>query len=186
MFKDLFNEKGTTLIEIVAVISIITLFSMILIADFPQIIRQFAVSRSAYKLSQDIRKVADLGLSGVQIDGNSPKGGYGLYIDLSDNEQYIIYADNCSDTPNFEYNDGCDFVVETIKISEQQAGIYIKRINEDSSSASINFTPPSPKITITIPGITDPPNIYIVIGSSFDDGLERTVFVNTSGLIEVE
>ena len=187
-----FQEKGTTLIEIIAVITIITLFSMILIADFPKIIRQYAVSRSSYKLSQDIRRVEDLGLSGVQIEGqNSPVGGYGLYIDLDDNEeQYIIYADNCSDTPDFEYTFGaCDSIVETIGISEQQAGIYIKRINGNISglvnSASINFTPPNPKVTITASDIQNN-SIDIVIGSSFDDSLERTVFVNNSGLIEVK
>ena len=186
-----FQEKGTTLIEIIAVITIITLFSMILIADFPKIIRQYAVSRSSYKLSQDIRRVEDLGLSGVQIEGqNSPVGGYGLYIDLDDNEeQYIIYADNCSDTPDFEYIFGCDSIIETIGISEQQAGIYIKRINGNISgsvdSASINFTPPNPKVTITASDIQNN-SIDIVIGSSFDDSLERTVFVNNSGLIEVK
>src|SRR3989344_4474048 len=186
-----FQEKGTTLIEIIAVITIITLFSMILIADFPKIIRQYAVSRSSYKLTQDIRRVEDLGLSGVQIEGqNSPVGGYGLYIDLDDNEeQYIIYADNCSDTPDFEYIFGCDSIIETIGISEQQAGIYIKRINGNISglvnSASINFTPPNPKVTITASDIQNN-SIDIVIGSSFDDSLERTVFVNNSGLIEVK
>ena len=186
-----FQEKGTTLIEIIAVITIITLFSMILIADFPKIIRQYAVSRSSYKLSQDIRRVEDLGLSGVQIEGqNSPVGGYGLYIDLDDNEeQYIIYADNCSDTPDFEYIFGCDSIIETIGISEQQAGIYIKRINGNISglvnSASINFTPPNPKVTITASDIQNN-SIDIVIGSSFDDSLERTVFVNNSGSIEVK
>lgn len=188
------SENGTTLIEIIAVMSIITLFSVILIADFPQIIRQFAVSRSAYKLSQDIRRTVDLGLSGVQIESpNSPVGGYGLYINLTENnEQYIIYADNCSDTPDFEYTvGGCvggyDSVVEIIAISEQQAGVYIKEINGNTNaSASINFTPPSPKTTITVSGVSNIANVNIVIGSSFDDSLERTVSVNNSGLIEVK
>jgi hypothetical protein len=186
-----FKEKGTTLVEIAVVIFIITMFSLIIINDFPKTLRQFAVSRSAYKLSQDIRRVEDLGLSGVKIAGqNDPYGGYGLYInknEIDGDKQYKIYADNSSATPNFEYNEG-DYIVETITISEQQAGVFIKEINGTAGSydhISINFTPPNPKITIT-PSVAGEKSIDIVISSTFDSSLERTVSINTSGLIEVK
>ena len=183
-----FKEKGATLVEIAVVIFIITMFSLILINDFPKTLRQFAVSRSAYKLSQDIRRVEDLGLSGVKIaDQNDPYGGYGLYIDKTENDkQYKIYSDDFSESPDFKYVDGEDYIVEIIAISEQQAGVFIKEINGTSGSydhISINFTPPNPKITITP---NEEKSIDIVIGSIFDSSLERTVSVNTSGLIEVK
>jgi hypothetical protein len=191
-----FKEKGTTLVEIAVVMFIITMFSLILINDFPKILRQFAVSRSAYKLSQDIRRVEDLGLSGVKIVGQAdPIGGYGLYIDktyVDGDKQYKIYADNCSETADFKYTSitGCqDYIVETIIISEMQAGVYIKEINGTGNSynyISINFTPPNPKITITEFNPLEEKSIDIVIGSIFDSSLEKTVSVNTSGLIEVK
>ena len=71
------KERGITLIEVIVVMVIVTMFSMILIADFPKILRQFAISRASYKLSQDIRRTEDLGLSGVQIgDGLMQAKGY--------------------------------------------------------------------------------------------------------------
>jgi len=187
-----FKEKGTTLVEIAVVIFIITMFSLILINDFPKTLRQFAVSRSAYKLSQDIRRIEDLGLSGVKIAGQAdPKGGYGLYINKTEvdgDKQYKIYADNFSPMPNYEYNTG-DYVVEVITISEQQAGVFIKEINGSVGGSydyiSINFTPPNPKITIT-PSAPEEKSIDIVISSTFDLSLEKTVSINTSGLIEVK
>jgi len=188
-----FKEKGTTLVEIAVVIFIITMFSLILINDFPKTLRQFAVSRSAYKLSQDIRRVEDLGLSGFIIESpNKPVGGYGLYINKNDVDEYKIYADNCSDTADFKYTtgSGCeDDIVETIKISEQQAGVFIKEIKGSDDSpydyVSINFKPPNPKITITADAV-EVNNIDIVISSTFDQSLEKTVSINTSGLIEVK
>ena len=179
------------MIELIAVISIITMFSLILINDFPKTLRQFAVSRSAYKLSQDIRRAEDLGLSGFIIESpNKPVGGYGLYINKNDVDEYIIYADNFSETPNYQYNSG-DSIVETIIISEQQAGVYIKEIKINGEAGgyeevSINFTPPNPKIIITASDDVEEKNVDIVIGSTFDSSLERTVSVNTSGLIEVK
>ena len=191
---DEFQEKGSTLTEIAVAIVIIVFFSMVLIADFPGIIRQFAVSRSAYKLSQDIRRTEDLGLSGIQIESQEtpPPGGYGLYINTEGggDKQYIIYADNCSGPPNFEYDsDGCDSIIETIKMFEEKGGVYIKYIKNEVelsfSSVSINFTPPNPKVTITAAG-GEINSINIVIGSTFDNNLEKIISVNSSGLIEVK
>ena len=94
-------EKGVTLIELVAVVFIIILFTMIVISDFPRIQRQLALSRVTYKLSQDFRKTQDLGLSGIKLSdkNNSPifVQGYGIYMDIkpADNKttRYLIYAD---------------------------------------------------------------------------------------------
>lgn len=90
------SSAGITLIEIVVVIFIITIFSLILFADFPKIQRQYALSSSTYKLAQNFRKVQDLGLSGVQLkDINGDEiavKGYGIYVKPSEN-LYIIYAD---------------------------------------------------------------------------------------------
>ena len=94
------RQRGITLIEIVVVLFIISTFSLILIADFPKIQRQFALSEAAYNLAQDLRSAEDLGLSGAQIkDGGVPAKdipvtGYGVYVNPSMSAtQYLIYAD---------------------------------------------------------------------------------------------
>ncbi len=180
------EEKGITLIEIIVVIAIITLFSMILIADYPKIKRQFALSRAVYKFAQDLRKTQDLGLSGVQIKNSAGEiivaKGYGVYINLSSPTEYKIYADTSRDD---EYTLGEDF--ETIDISKQEAGVFITAINNIGSYryASINFNPPNPKTTIDNLE-SDKNSIEVVFALSVDQLINRKVSINTSGLIEVK
>jgi len=187
------KERGITLIEIIVAIAIITLFSMILLADYPKIRRQFALSRSTYKLAQDLRKTQDLGLSGVQIAGIQAKG-YGIYISFEEdkNKEYIIYADNCPVTPaepDYEYTIGgdCnDSIIETVDISQAEREVYIKEIIRiDGNQTSINFNPPNPDIVINNIRSNES-SIGIVLALSSDSSSTRTVYINTSGLIEVE
>ena len=203
------KERGITLIEVIVVMVIVTMFSMILIADFPKILRQFAISRASYKLSQDIRRTEDLGLSGVQIGQNVKAQGYGVYIDVADDKKYIIYADRgpldlqghslanqqydtttqyCDQITDLDPNLDC--IVESVDISKQESGIYIKEINGGNGIwASLNFKPPNPDIllkTSATSGSAGENSIEIKLGSSADDSLERIISVNKSGLIEVK
>jgi type II secretory pathway pseudopilin PulG len=90
-------ERGITLVEIMVVVFIIALFTVILVSDFPRMLRQMALSRVSYSFAQNLRKAQDLGLSGIQL--YDVKGapievkGYGVYINLNAPKQYIIYAD---------------------------------------------------------------------------------------------
>lgn len=199
MFSD---ERGITLIEIIVVMVIATMFSMILVTDFPKILRQFAISRTAYRLAQDIRKTEDLGLSGVRIgDGQIAAKGYGVYITslAPDNKKYIIYADR-GDTPNQQFDStdkSCDqetnlqldCIVESIDITKQEYDIYIEKINGDVNNwdwASINFKPPNPDIKLVTSNPETESKIDIVLTSASDSSLTRTVSVNKSGLVEVK
>jgi hypothetical protein len=198
-------NKGITIIEIIVVIFIVTLFSVILISNFPKILRQFALSRVTYKLSQDLRKTQDLGLSGVVTnDGETTARpiitlkGYGVYINATQPAtQYIIYADldnsktynpasaiKCSDEP--VNNPTSDCIIETIDVSIENPSLYIKSLsNVTGNITSINFTPPDPIININniVYGNS---KIGITIGLTSDPSASRTVWINTSGLIEVQ
>ena len=200
-FKKLKNpEAGATLIELVVAISIIVLFSLILISDFPKILRQAALSRATYKLAQDLRRVQDLGLSGVQVTYGSsaqllPVHGYGIYFNSSTYpSQYIIYADvdgnnkyggttDCSSLPNTTPTVDC--AIETIDITKENSDLYIEGIDGVSGNyTSINFTPPTPTISIdNIIGTGS--EIGIVLGLKSDSST-RTVKINKSGLIQVQ
>ena len=215
-FQNLKNrEEGITLVEIVAVIFIIGLFSAIVIADFPTIQKHFALSRASYQLAQDLRKIQDLGLSGVQttdMAGNPISvQGYGIYIDAaSAPQQYVIYADindnNPADDqlysglPSFplcskKVNPATDCVLDVVDISASDPDIYIKDLNNITgfpvaSSTSINFSPPNPTVNIDNLCTTCPypanTQVGIVLGLHSDNSAERTVWINTSGLISVQ
>jgi len=190
------SSKGITLVEVIVAIAIITVFSLIIINDFPKIKRQFALSRATYKLAQDIRKTEDLGLSGVQVldeDGDPIiTKGYGFYINiLSNNKQYLTYADTNTPT-DYRYTSGEDYIVETINILEDEPGVFVKEIYDVNNPAvtnywaSINFSPPNPTIIITTDTGIDETELGIVLGLELDSSATRTVFINSSGLVDVE
>ena len=203
------REKGITLVEIVVAIFIITLFSLIMISDFPKIMKRFALSRATYKLAQDLRRVEDLGLSGIKITDKykvlvTGVNGYGIYINPT-YTQYAIYADIGAEPLNRQRYSGIpditdlsarcdqqdnpvnDCIIETVDISKENSSLFIATpiINTSSNNISINFSPPDP-IT-KIDGLSAPHSeIGIVLGISTDSSITRKVFVNTSGLIRVE
>jgi len=202
----LFSESGAgiTLVEIAVVIFIVALFSTIMISDFPKIQRQFALSRVTYKLSQDLRRTQDLGLSGVRVNDSDENPitvkGYGIYVNLNQStKQYIIYADVATiGVADQKYNGNfstslcssqtsptSDCVIEEIiDISKENPSLYIKSIKINNVSftfTSINFTPPGPIINIDNLSSGNSVGIELSNGSA-----TRTVWVNTSGLIEVQ
>lgn len=94
------QQKGITLIELVIIICIMAVFSLIMISDFPKIIREYALSKVTYKMSQDLRGVQDSTLSGMTVTDyytcKVPAKDYGVYFNTqTDNQkkQYIIFAD---------------------------------------------------------------------------------------------
>lgn len=190
------SEKGITLIEIVVVVFIITMFSVILIANFPKIQRQYALSRATYQLAQNLRRVQDLGLSGVKLrddDGNIVDAkGYGIYVVVKA-EEYILYGDSCSVVDRMytisssicgELNH--DYIIETINFNDENAGVFISEIrNIVANSTSINFSPPNPYIEISNLGPNEN-SVEIVLSLFSDLSNTRIVSVNTSGLIEVK
>lgn len=219
------NGKGVTLIEIVVVVFLIALFSVIMISDFPKIQRNFALSRSAYKFAQDLRKAEDLGLSGVSLyhkEGEEPimVKGYGFYVNKSNPlaRQYVIYADVAGEPDGYgvrssdqEYNyngsyDLCadaefgngerktDCVIELIDLGDINSNLFISDIIDSSenpisaNAISINFSPPNPDINIKdSDGNTyNTTRIGFVLGLISDTSATRKVWVNTSGLINVQ
>jgi len=87
------------MIEMMVIIAIVAILPTIIIANFPQIKLQFALSRSAHRFSQDLRRAQEMSLSFLRYRdaaGNfQTVTGYGVHIDLPTlgNKKYIIYAD---------------------------------------------------------------------------------------------
>jgi prepilin-type N-terminal cleavage/methylation domain-containing protein len=195
------SEKGITLIEMLIVIFIIALLSGILMVDFPKIKRQFALTRAVYRMNQDLRKIQDMGFSGEQLEGISPKG-YGIYINLDDanlgNKKYIMYADVDDDQKYTEQTEvicsaqepNKDCVIEEIDFSQVEVGVFINTIENTTNGrwVDINFKPPNPTTTITnlatVPsGIN---RVLVIFTLDSDSSKTRIISINTSGLIELK
>ena len=187
------------MVEILVVVLVIALFSAILVADFPRIKKRMALSRAVYAVSQDIKKVQDMGFSGVKIEG-VPVAGYGIYFNLDTlgDKKYIIYADrgtgtvgdkrfsgvyvDCDD-PEAQADQDC--IIEEIDMSSEP-GIIIKEFKSvsDLRQLSVNFSPPNPEIIISTLA-EGKNNAEIVLGMESGED-SRSVQINLSGLIEVK
>lgn len=180
------SVKGITTVEILVVVFIIALFASILVIDLPKIARQFAITRAVYKMSQDLRKAQNMGLSGQQVKGINVKG-YGVYINLDSsnlgNKKYIIYAD-INDNKKYE---NTDYIIETTDFSKTESGVIMDKIDgtTNDKEVDINFEPPNPTITITslLPSIN---KAEIIFALESDLLKTRIVSINMAGLIEVK
>ena len=187
------KERGFNIIELVVVVTIIGVLLLVAIANFPQTKLQFALSRSAYKFEQDVRRTQDMTLSyEEQKDSGGvpqPVSGFGVYIDLDTlgNKKYIIYADRA---PGNQVYDALDYIVETIDLSQIEPGVIIKQIaNVTGNIADVYFAPPNPTIKISPLAPQSCQNaqqsIDIIFALESDPAKTKTVAINTSGLVQV-
>lgn len=186
------KEKGITLVEILVVIFIIALFSGILVSDFPKIRRRFSLTRATYKLAQDLKRVQDMGFSGVRLKDSLVRAkGYGIYIDLKalGNKEYLMYADT-TEPADQKYTSGEDYIIETTDFSTTEKEVIIKEIkNTDNYNqwVIINFKPPNPDIEITkLASGMNRVEITLALENDSDPLNTKSVFVYTSGLIETK
>ncbi len=133
------GSRGITLIELVVVTGILLFLAALILPNYRAGQIQFALLRAGNKLAQDFRRAQEMAMAASEFQGRVPKGGYGIYFDISRPEYYILFADLDG---NYEYNQG--ELVEDIKIEK---GIKISYLYP-SPIAQIVFTPPDPTVTI--------------------------------------
>ena len=171
-FKILHHQSGITLIEVIVVIFIISIFASIAFLNLPKIQGSFALTGAAYELAQNIRTQENSALSGVS--GTT----YSVTINASNPKQYTSGG-------------------VTITVDKNNPGISIKEIdgvnngmtNKITDPVNINFVSPNPLINII--NNTTSTNIIgnevdIVLSMDTDSSQTKTVIVNTSGLIQVK
>jgi len=199
--KKAFLQRGVSLVEIIVSVFLIVIFSMILIADFPKIQRQFALSKASYKFVSDVSRARDMGFSGVNKTsaGNtiSSVNSYGVNLNIvSDNKKYTIYANR---NPDFKYDgdlQSCDdsisantkdCVIDSFNLSNFSSSLNFLSVNNNQISLDINFAPPNPDVKIYIGGtLMSHGSVNIVLELNADNNPFRTIMVNTSGLINLQ
>jgi Tfp pilus assembly protein FimT len=183
------SSKGITLVEVLVVVFLVTLFSGVLIANFPKIKLQFALSGVVHKFAQDLKNTQELGGAGSQIKENNvivAVKGHGIHINFFTlgNKKYITYADKNGDQQyNFE-DDG--YPIKQIDLSHEYPGIIIHEIvNANSQNLSINFRPPN--FSTAISSLVEGQNsVEIIFATESDLENTKTVSINSLGLIEIK
>ena len=179
------KKTGFSLIELAVVVSIISILSVIVAANYRAGERQLALQRSAHQVAQDIRRAQAMAMGAVKCPPNIPAcanqipPGYGIHLRRGD-PFYILYADINPLQGNQEYDDGGDAIIEIIELEK---GVYIHSVT--LNPLSVNFKPPDPTINIRGEGqeITE---VLIVIALENQPTRIKTIKLNTAGLIEIE
>lgn len=189
------NQKaGITLVEILVVVFLVSLFSGILIANFPRFQLQFSLDGAVHKFAQDVKIAQQLGGSGAQFlsgDGTLlTVKGYGVYVEPSGlgNTKYLLYADKPESNGNGseQYNES-DYILKNIDLSIDYPRVIIKEIhNANSLRLSINFKPPNSAVSISDLSL-DKDAVEIIFGIDGDDSIgEKIMLINKLGLIEIK
>ncbi len=155
-------SKGFTLIELIVVTGIIVLITALTLPNYKAGERQFALQRSAHKLSQDLRRAQQLAISAEEFEGQVPSG-YGIYLNKNQPTQYILFVDLNSDG---QYS-GLSEIVEEINLEKR---VKITELNpiEMDSSLTITFRPPDPATIFY-------PDGFSALVTLEAEGLETTV-----------
>jgi len=178
------NHRGFSVIELLAVIAIVSVLAGITVANFTQLRMKFALSRSASLFAQTVRKAQNMASSAVRYTDQSGNlqtvAGYGIYVDLNtlSNKQYILYADS---NDNQQY-DLPDYIVETVDMAAEDPGIIIRDMSNGVNNVSINFGT-SLVVTITPLGLGQN-SLTVNFALENDQTVAKSILVNKAGLVQ--
>lgn len=171
------NGGGFTLIELLVGIGIIIVLSVIILANYRGGESQFALQRSAQKLTQDLRRAQEISMSAKSYNcGNGWKmKGYGINL-TAGNDYYYLKA-RCENIANPRTH--ADRDVEKIYLEKE-----VKILS--TNSQNIFFYPPDPQTVIEDLGGATSTSAVITLSLKKDDTKTKTIKVNQTGLIYVE
>jgi len=167
------DQKSFTLVELLVVSGIILLISAIIFPNYRTGEREFALQRSAHKLSQDLRRAEELALSAKAYPGAPPsfKGGYGVNFQIN-STSYTLFADLDDDKV---FDSGEEF--EEILNLEKK----VKISGLSASPLNVVFLSPDPQVFVSgnFPG-------QITLSLETNPQKTKIIKVNQAGLIAIQ
>ncbi|MEK7578319.1 MAG: prepilin-type N-terminal cleavage/methylation domain-containing protein [Patescibacteria group bacterium] len=167
---------GFTLIEMLVVITIMGVIAGIVIFNIGSEQQNSALSRSAQKLSLDLRRAQSYALSSKTYKSAGVPCGWGVHFNGSGSTSYIIFADmasaqNCSNRDFIRASNASeDF--ETVNL---ESGININSLSNNLSD--VVFTSPDPTVNFT------PDQISANVALINKNGAPRAININKTGFI---
>ncbi len=184
------RHQGFTLIELLVVAAIISILSALMLTGHRPERSPLNLFRAANKLSQDIRTAQQLAISAQEFQTAIPRGGYGIYLNLANPRQYVLFAD-CN--ANFSYNATGTATCANATPATPSPEIVGSIISLERGVEISALSPPSPlHITFTAPDPITRVNLSTTTAATITlrliaDPLQtQTIIVNPAGLIRVE
>ena len=167
------------MIEFLVVMSIIGILSSVLFFNWRYGEATFALQRSAYRLAQDIKEMQEMTMEAREIDcgGGVTGSSFGVRFKKSWSNYYKLLVD-CNDNQVFEGND-----IELREVYFEK-GVEISAL-APSAAFSIVFVPPDPTTYIK-KGISESDEGVVTIYVPDYPSMQKTITVNTSGMIEIK
>ena len=173
--------SGFTMIELIVSIFIIMLVAGIFMVNYHSTNKRLEINVVKQKLASDIRVAQNNSLAEKNFNlSSAPKGGWGVHFDLTNRNQYIIFADQDEPNGNQAYDPG-----EAVEIKSLAQGLTINSLQVNGlevNSTDIVFFPPDP---VTFINTLDDANARIEIKENINNST-AAVTVNFFGLIDVE
>lgn len=177
------------LIEVLVVVSIIIILSVIVLTNYEFGGYQFAVQRSAHKVSQDLRRAEEMAMSAKSFNGVVPPGGYGIHF-THGTSTYILFADLNGN--GYYYTEAGGYETnEMVEIINTEESVEIGQVCQVpyppcncGSRLAITFIPPDPIINFnSIKAATCSAEITFISKKTNDQIL---LYLQPTGLIEIE
>lgn len=194
------NKNGFTLIEMITSVSLIVIITAIFAANYRLSNKRTDLIMTAQALVGNFHAAQNNTLGLIKYGDEVPAGGWGIYLNLDNPNQYILFADldqPASDEPgnihdadagfaryDSEFEGEINLGARVIYLPE---GVEISSIKSDGGtsfdSADITFLPPDPRTYITA-GASSLDAVQISL-KDIRGNTTKIVRVNFLGLIEV-
>ncbi|MDD2913289.1 MAG: hypothetical protein PHH17_03295 [Candidatus Pacebacteria bacterium] len=174
------KSKGFTVLEMAAVFFFMSLILLAVMVNYRKDKSSLALWRSANSFAQSIRSIQTMAgkenlnckVDGAYVEGYSHS--YGVYIDTSNDESYLIFADCNGDNL---YGEGDQIVSEVIIETEVKISDFTPK---EDNKIHIVFVPPKPEVFINASSTEAEITFY-----AWQSPTEtRTIKVNKIGRIE--
>lgn len=179
--KNISKENfGFTLIELIVVMSLITILSVMVFLGRQGEEQKMSLQRTALQIAQDLREIQEMAMAISEEDCNGQKSSnFGLYFDENSYpESYLFFVD-CNKNKS---KDGSDNIIKEIKIEKG-----VKIIGVSPSSLDIIFVPPEPTIFINRESLGSEAEITVALKSNpLIPSNQKRIRINTAGRIETE
>ena len=178
---------GFSLVELMVTIGIVTLVTGVVMVKYSAFNSVVILKSQAYELALDIREAQVFGVS-VGGGTNSYRQAYGIYVDMTNPNQYLLFQDTSGD---LQYDAG-EEIGETYTIDSRFEIINICTVVGaggdvcTATMASIAFKRPDFDAQMATNTEGSPDVVKVTIATTDDHTQSRTVLVYASGQISVQ